>query len=91
MDKHSNYSNCSNCLHQPNPVPFIVHESAMARMERVNKRLWVIVILLVLLFTVSNGLWIWYESQFEDTVTTTYEQETEDGGNNYIVGGDYNG
>lgn len=90
MEKR-NYSNCSNCLHQPNPVPFIAHESALSSMERANKRLWVIIILLVILLTATNGLWVWYESQFEDTITTTYEQETDDGGSNFIVGGDYNG
>lgn len=88
----NNYNNCTNCLHQPNPVPFIVHESAMSRAERANKRLWVVIIILVLLLTATNGLWAWYESQFEDVVTTTeIEQDADGNGNNYIVGGDYNG
>ena len=90
MEKR-NYNSCTNCLHQPSPVPFIVHESAMSRMERINKRLWVTIVLLVLLLTATNAAWSYYEAQFEDAVTTTYEQETEDGGSNFIVGGDYNG
>ena len=77
-------------MHQPSPVPFIVHESTMSRMERINKRLWVTIVLLVLLLTATNAAWIWHEAQFEESTTTTYEQET-DGGSNYIVGGDYNG
>lgn len=74
-------------------VPYIVHEGDMARMERSNKRLWIIVIMLILLLIASNTAWLMYESQFEDKVT--YEQEVEqdasDGGNNQFIGGDYNG
>lgn len=45
-------------------VPYIVHESMMARQERTIKRLWILVILLILLLFGSNAAWIWYESQF---------------------------
>lgn len=38
--------------------------SAMA--ERTIKKLWVVVILLIVLFVGSNAAWIWYESQFID-------------------------
>ena len=66
---------------KPVSVPFIVHESALARQERTIKRLWILVILLIALLAGSNGAWIWYESQFEDVVTTeTYESNAEDGG-----------
>lgn len=86
-------ADCSTCeakrTQVPNNVPFIVHESAMARAERAAKRLWITVILLVLLLVGSNGAWIWYESQFEDSVTTTetYEAGADDGGT-AIVSGD---
>lgn len=66
----------------------------MARMERSNRRLWVIILVLVVLLAGSNAAWIYYESQFAVTETETstgIEQETDGGGNNYIVGGDYNG
>ena len=79
-------SNCSNCNHEnknPEAVPYIVHESAMARTERSAKRLWAVVILLIVLLVGSNGAWLWYESQFE-TVTTEITQENADGYNNYI-------
>lgn len=62
-------------------VPYIVHEGDMARMERTNKRLWIIVIMLILLLVGTNGYWIYYESSFEDLVVT---QENDDGFNNYI-------
>lgn len=69
-------------------VPYIVHEGMLARMERANRRLWVILIIVIVLFV---G-WIYYENQFEDVVTTEIEQQTGDGGgSNYIVGGDYHG
>lgn len=79
-------SNCSNCNHEnknPEAVPYIVHESAMARAERAAKRLWVVIILLIMMLVGTNAAWIWYESQFE-TITTEVTQENADGYNNYI-------
>ena len=67
----------------PKDVPYIVHEVAVARLERVIKRMWVLVLSLIILLFVSNAAWILYESQFED-VETTITQENEDGYNNYI-------
>lgn len=67
----------------PKDVPYIVHEGAVARLERVIKRMWVLVLSLIILLFASNAAWIWYESQFED-VETTITQENEDGYNNYI-------
>jgi len=31
-------------------IPFVAHESAMNRMERANKRLWITIIILVIAF-----------------------------------------
>ena len=70
----------------PASVPYVVHESAMARAERQTKSLvWVIVLLIVLLVG-SNCAWLWYENQFEvvEETTTTITQENADGYNNYI-------
>lgn len=74
------------------PVPYIVHESAMARMERTTKRLWILLILTVSLLVATNGAWIWYESQWE-TVETWQDvwQEADGDGSNQFVGGDYHG
>ena len=63
-------------------VPYIVHEGDMARLERTNKRLWILSIMLVLLLVGTNAGWIYYENQFIDEVTIT--QENDDGYNNYI-------
>lgn len=70
-------------------IPYIVHESAMARMERHLKRLWITILVLIVLLVGTNGLWIWYESQFED-VYQEVVQEADNGTNNF-VGGDIYG
>ena len=73
-----------------NDVPYIVHESAQARQERSIKRLWILCLVMFLAFAGSNAAWIYYESQFEtQTTQIEAEQETSDGGNNFVVGGDY--
>ena len=58
---------CNHCGINSTPasVPYVVHESDMARAERHTKALiWVIVLLIVLLVC-SNGAWLWYENQLE--------------------------
>ena len=60
----------------PKDVPYIVHEVAVARLERVIKRMWVLVIALIILLCASNAAWIWYESQFEEI---RIEQDNESG------------
>ena len=67
----------------PKDVPYIAHESAVARLERVIKRLWVLALVLIILLAASNAAWIWWESQYE-TIETTITQENADGYNNYI-------
>ena len=47
----------------PKDVPYIVHEGAVARLERVIKRMWVLVIALIILLWGSNAAWIWWKSQ----------------------------
>ena len=70
-------------------VPYLVHESAMARMERTVSRLWILCILLLLLLFGTNLAWTLYESQFETVETTqTVTQDTDGGGDNNFVGGD---
>lgn len=80
--------NCSNCKENSSneKIPYIVHESAMARYERSQRRLWITVLLLILLLVASNAGWMWYENQFED-ISQTVEQEAESGTNTF-VGGD---
>ena len=86
-------ADCKTCKEQRQTVPYIVHEADMARQERTIKRLWVLLIIVIVLFVGSNCAWLWYENSFEDEIITTteVEQQTDGGGNNYAVGGDYNG
>lgn len=73
---------CNGCgeMHTPVDVPYIVHESMVARQERQIKRLWIalIVAISVALITplVVHFGWLWYESQFE-TYEYLYEQDGE--------------
>ena len=79
-------ADCGNCKvksAQAADVPYIVHEAELARAERSFKRLWAAIILLIVLLFGSNAGWLYYESQFEDVVTTV-TQENEDGYNNFI-------
>lgn len=66
-------------------VPYFVHEGALNRMERVNRRLWIAVLVLVLALIGTNAGWIAYESQFED-IYIEQEGETDGGGSNYFNG-----
>ncbi len=83
-------ANCENCKsnNAPESVPYIVHESSMARMERQIKRLWIALIIALVMLFGSNIGWLIYESQFE---TFYYEQDGE-GINNVNLGeqGDLN-
>lgn len=65
----------------------------MARQERTIKRLWIVVLILILLLAATNGAWIYYESQWEVVETTEITQENDGGFNNYIGndGDIYNG
>ena len=84
-------ANCESCnrkdSHAPESVPYIVHESSMARMERQIKRLWITVLVLIVMLVATNGTWIWYESQFSD-IETTIEAEQDGSGVNIVSGGD---
>ena len=83
----ANCENCNNVKTAPENVPYIVHESSMARMERQIKRLWITVLVLIVMLVATNGAWIWYESQFSD-IETTIEAEQDGSGVNIVSGGD---
>lgn len=89
---------CDNCISKGMsdfkdmpPVPFAAHESALARSERHNKRLWIVILVLIGALIGTNLAWIIYESQFEDVITTeeyNVEQDADGGGdNNSIING----
>ena len=84
----ANCDTCKNAKSTPENVPYFVHESSMARMERQIKRLWIALLVAVCLLFASNAGWLIYESHFE---TFYYEQDGE-GINNVNLGeqGDLN-
>lgn len=83
-------ANCETCKNNqaPENVPYIVHESAMARAERTAKRMWITIIVLIFLLVGTNCAWLWYETQFEtvETITEEYQADASDGGNAIING-----
>lgn len=88
---------CNGCAteHHGVNVPYVVHESAMARNERHNKRLWIAILVLIGALIASNLAWIIYQSQFEEVVVTEeIIVDAEDDGNANYIGQDgniYNG
>lgn len=74
-------------------IPYIAHESMMARLERITHRQWIVILVLILALVASNVGWIVYESQWEtyEEVTVTQDANTEEGNavNRYIGGDSY--
>lgn len=88
-------ANCENCkgkeARAPESVPYIVHESSMARMERQVKRGWIALIVAVCLLFASNVAWLYcwmqydYSGTYEEIIV---EQGAQDGGNANYIGND---
>ena len=72
---------CKTCHENRNTVSFAAFESSLLRLERANRRLWIIVLLLITLLFGTNAAWLYYENQFSDIEIT---QENEAGYNNFI-------
>ena len=60
-------------------IPYIVHESEVARLERVIKRLWILCIIIFLCLIGTNVGWLYYESQFSDEMSVVQDIDTGDG------------
>lgn len=73
-------------------IPYFVHEGMVVRMERMNQRLWIICIILILALIASNLAWFFYDQQFETYEEQTVTQSAESGEGdavNSFVGGDH--
>lgn len=64
-------------------IEYIAFESVCARFERINKRLWILCIILAIMLITTNIAWLYYVQQFEQ-FETTVTQDNADGYNNYI-------
>ena len=73
-------------------LSYLEFESSMARMERLNTKVFILCIILTIALIGSNMAWLIYESRFEDVVVT---QEAQADGESDInlqnVSGDYYG
>ena len=67
-------------------VDYLVHEQSQVRADRVNRRSFIIIIILIVALVGTNAGWIYYENQFTD-ISTTYEaeQKIENGTGNAII------
>jgi hypothetical protein len=81
-------ANCETCkgkdAHAPESVPYIVHESSMARMERQIKRLWIAVIVAVVLLFASSAIFTWAWMQYDYSGEEIVYQQDGEGTN--IIG-----
>ena len=72
----------------PETIPYLVHESHVARLERTIKRLWILCIIIFIALIGTNAGWIYYEQQFTDEIVTeTIEQDVDTGDGNANVNG----
>ena len=65
-------------------IPFVVHEAEVNRLERINKRFFILLIIIFLAFVCTNAGWIIYESQYEDVVVT---QDVDTGSGDAAISG----
>ena len=72
------------------PVPYTVYESAQARADRRFRMMWILCLVLIILLVGTNAGWVYYESQFEDVVTTVSQDAISDTGD-AIIHGDHAG
>ena len=79
---------CNSCEKRKtvDPVPYIVHESAMARNERTIKRLVVALIVAVALLFAGNAAWLyaWMQYDYMSEESEIVTVDGKDGIANYI-------
>lgn len=83
MDKQPFFDKLSNDQ-QAVSIPYYLHEGEMYRLERINRRIWILLIVLVIALIGTNAGWIVYESQFEDVYVS---QEVDTGEGAAVVSG----
>ena len=87
----ANCETCKNVKSAPENVPYIVHESSMARMERQIKRLWIALIISIAMLFTSSAIFIWAWMQYD---YESYEITADGDSNANYIGQDgniYNG
>lgn len=86
---------CNSCGTDKNPanVPYVVHESTVARMERIIKRQWIALIVAIALIFGCNAIWLYAWCQYDYSSEEIIVDAEDDGTANYIGqdGNIYNG
>lgn len=82
---------CTQCIADAETIPFVAHESEMARSERQNKRLFAVSLALLGALIISNAAWTIRELRMP-TIEICHEVERsiEESGNNIYIGGNCN-
>ena len=82
---------CNSCGTDKAPasVPYVVHESTVARMERIIKRQWIALIVAICMIVGCNALWLYAWMQYDYTSEeTVVDVNSADGGNANYIGND---
>lgn len=70
-------------------IPWFSHEAEVFRLERTIHRLWIFGLVIFFAFTLSNLIWLQYEMQYSDNITTvTQDLDSADG--DAVISGDVN-
>lgn len=70
-------------------VPYIVHESELARLERIIKRMFILLIILIFSLFASNLAWLYVWNQYDyESVETQTIKAKQDGKGVNIIGGE---
>ena len=67
-------------------ISYFVFENEMNRLEIHNKRMFIIILILITVIICTNGAWIYHESLYVDEIEETYTTTT-DGDNAVFVNG----
>ena len=72
-------------------VDYLVYEQSQVRADRINRRLWILCIILTIFLFGTNAGWVYYENQFTDMTEISQEVDTGEGNATVIGIGDNNG
>ena len=66
---------------------YLMYEDIVVRLERIIKRLWILIIIIFTAFVLSNSMWIYYESQWQvvEEKQEISQEGSADGGGNVIL------
>lgn len=64
-------------MEEKETVSFQVHEGAMTRMERSNRRLLIALVVVVIVMLLNNVAWISFEDHRQNIQQVIYETQTE--------------